>query len=334
MPLGERVFRCKACGLMIDRDLNAARSLASLVAGSSPETQNACGAEGAGQENGRVKPAAAKQEPLSRKLLGTATGNKRLCKGERNRLESSTTREQEPVFGCCRLCGKSFIKRGLSRHLIACHRHELLGGRDDNGAGHSLLLHVEGAYQPQYWLYLEVSPNADWIDLDMVLRRIWMECCGHLSDFEFPGRHWLGLANDRPTFPERAAAAGTIQEPGEDETDASTDPVATTPPGTRWRYHYDFGSTTTLNLKAVARLTAVPRGPSVRLLARNEPPDLRCVHCGGTATQICANCNWRGRGWLCTACAKRHRCGAESLLPLTNSPRTGVCAYSGPSIEP
>jgi len=48
LPLGFRVFRCEACGLVIDRDLNAARNLArlaeaGLVAGSSPETRNACG---------------------------------------------------------------------------------------------------------------------------------------------------------------------------------------------------------------------------------------------------------------------------------------------------
>ena len=36
MPLGERVFRCDACGPVLDRHLNAARNLASLVAGSSP----------------------------------------------------------------------------------------------------------------------------------------------------------------------------------------------------------------------------------------------------------------------------------------------------------
>ena len=42
MPLGERVFQCAVCGLAIDRDWNAARNLGSLVAGSSPETQDAC----------------------------------------------------------------------------------------------------------------------------------------------------------------------------------------------------------------------------------------------------------------------------------------------------
>ncbi len=75
MPLGDRVFRCDACGTEIDRDLNAARNLASLVAGSSPETQNACGGEGSGRENISVKPAPAKQESLSRKLAASAVGH-------------------------------------------------------------------------------------------------------------------------------------------------------------------------------------------------------------------------------------------------------------------
>ncbi|MGD0833411.1 MAG: transposase [Candidatus Dormibacteria bacterium] len=46
LDLGERTFRCGACGLAIDRDLNAAINLAGRdhpnVAGSAPETQNAC----------------------------------------------------------------------------------------------------------------------------------------------------------------------------------------------------------------------------------------------------------------------------------------------------
>ena len=44
LPLSERTYRCEHCGLVIDRDLNAARNLKALadrVAGSGPETQNA-----------------------------------------------------------------------------------------------------------------------------------------------------------------------------------------------------------------------------------------------------------------------------------------------------
>jgi putative transposase len=41
LALADRVYICDACGLRIDRDLNAARNLASLAAGSGPEAQNA-----------------------------------------------------------------------------------------------------------------------------------------------------------------------------------------------------------------------------------------------------------------------------------------------------
>jgi putative transposase len=66
LPLSQRVYHCAACGLTLDRDVNAARNLAGLVpvvAGSSPETENACGAGSAGRAgNGPVELPAAKQE--------------------------------------------------------------------------------------------------------------------------------------------------------------------------------------------------------------------------------------------------------------------------------
>ncbi len=42
LSLSERVFKCEVCGFECDRDLNAALNLEGL-AGSSPDTQNACG---------------------------------------------------------------------------------------------------------------------------------------------------------------------------------------------------------------------------------------------------------------------------------------------------
>jgi putative transposase len=48
LTLAERTFRCESCGLLLDRDLNAARNLAKLVesvARSGRETQNARGAD-------------------------------------------------------------------------------------------------------------------------------------------------------------------------------------------------------------------------------------------------------------------------------------------------
>ena len=63
LSLADRLFRCEQCGLVIDRDLNAAKNLAQL-AGSSSERQNACGEASAGLGHAdQVQLASLKQEP-------------------------------------------------------------------------------------------------------------------------------------------------------------------------------------------------------------------------------------------------------------------------------
>lgn len=66
LTLAERTFTCKACGLVTDRDLNAARNLLHLAA-SGAERLNACGGTVRPGTAGRVL---AKQEP------GTANAGK------------------------------------------------------------------------------------------------------------------------------------------------------------------------------------------------------------------------------------------------------------------
>jgi putative transposase len=66
LTLADRTFHCEQCGLVLDRDLNAAINLKQL-AGSSSDSQNACGAAGSGAKHKpRVKLAAKKQEPNTR----------------------------------------------------------------------------------------------------------------------------------------------------------------------------------------------------------------------------------------------------------------------------
>jgi putative transposase len=70
LTLAERTFRCEACGLQVDRDLNAARNLAKLVesvAQSDWETRNARGADRKSQPAGQV---AMKREAGTRSCPG------------------------------------------------------------------------------------------------------------------------------------------------------------------------------------------------------------------------------------------------------------------------
>jgi len=71
LTLADRIFRCQACGLVIDRDLNAAKNLEQL-AGSSSDSQNA-GGEGSAGASPRtgVELPSMKQEPdTSTPLVG------------------------------------------------------------------------------------------------------------------------------------------------------------------------------------------------------------------------------------------------------------------------
>ena len=61
LSLSEREYHCEVCGLLIDRDLNAAHN---LVAVSLPETQNACGEDvRLGKSIGLTEQTSVKQEP-------------------------------------------------------------------------------------------------------------------------------------------------------------------------------------------------------------------------------------------------------------------------------
>ena len=103
-------------------------------------------------------------------------------------------------------------------------------------------------------------------------------------------------------------------------------------PGRTFLHEYDFGSTTELKLRVLGeREEPLPaRTPAVTLLARNQPPEAVCDMCGEPATQICTECIYEEGGLLCAAHAGNHACGEEMLLPLVNSPRAGVCGYTGP----
>jgi putative transposase len=63
--LSERVYRCESCGLVLDRDLNAARNLAALVR--SETSSPSCGAT-------RNEPAGNPRKTTARGAAGTATG--------------------------------------------------------------------------------------------------------------------------------------------------------------------------------------------------------------------------------------------------------------------
>jgi hypothetical protein len=99
-------------------------------------------------------------------------------------------------------------------------------------------------------------------------------------------------------------------------------------PRLAFEYEYDFGSTTKLALRVVADLPHMPKGKAIQLLALNQAPSYPCEVCGAPAQVVDRDVD----ELLCKACAKEHA-DEDMVLPLVNSPRTGVCGYVGPPIQ-
>jgi hypothetical protein len=96
------------------------------------------------------------------------------------------------------------------------------------------------------------------------------------------------------------------------------------PKGQKFRYDYDFGSTTSLNGSSIG-LVAGGKA-KVEVVARNHAIPWLCAACSESATRVCSGC----RTLTCGCTERCSRCGehvGEMSLPVVNSPRMGVCAY-------
>lgn len=217
--------------------------------------------------------------------------------------------------GRCNLCGRTLAKAGMTRHLQSCWAKQTgseAGLPAKAREGRLFLIMVGSRYSSDYWMHLEVPAATKLVVLDQFLRDIWLECCGHMSAFE--------------TGSETYFSSGAREMGGRTMNFEIGRVLA---PGVKAFYEYDFGTTTALSLTVAAERKGLTGGKSIRVLARNDPPLIVCESCGKPATQVCTQCIYEGEGWLCDEHAQEHECGEEMLLPVVNSPRVGMCAYSG-----
>ncbi len=155
--------------------------------------------------------------------------------------------------GTCALCESTFDKSAMTKHLQSCMEKSQIDEKFTKDSS-SLLkffhLLVEGHHLPEYWMHVKVSSHARFEDLDNFLRKIWLECCGHMSAFSIGG----------------------------DEVRKGKKFEYVLHPGMELIYEYDFGSTTELMLKVISRFKSNIRTGEVEILARNDPPQIKCSH--------------------------------------------------------
>ncbi len=203
--------------------------------------------------------------------------------------------------GTCSLCGAGSTPRKMLSHLATC-----APAHDAPGRAETLVqLRFRPSGDSRYWLRLEAGADALLEDVDALLRKVWLECCGHLSAF-FVGREELIME----------AKVGSVFAV----------------PGFRFDYKYDFGSTTILAGTVVGTRKGSLGTAQARLLARNNFVPQPCSKCSAPASAVCTACLESGEAdnaFFCDRHSKDHRCSTWAFLPVVNSPRMGVCGYSG-----
>ena len=218
--------------------------------------------------------------------------------------------------GRCRFCGRSFGKGAMTRHLQTCPQRP--GPAVAAPTVKSFHLIVEGREQPEYWLHLAAPATVALQSLDDFLRAIWLECCGHLSSFIIDDTRYEAIPlDDDWADPEEQTMDGELGCYLRD--------------GLRFYHEYDYGATTELVLRVVG--IGETDAADLQLLARNDPPDLRCRVCAAPAVRIDPTVWEPADGLLCAACAAKEIAEPDTLLPVVNSPRAGVCNYGTESNE-
>ena len=185
----------------------------------------------------------------------------------------------ENSFGICELCGVRKGKAAMMKHVKECLA--AIGNKDKLGS--VMVLRVSQGSRSIFWLDVAAPVDAKLEQLDDLLRRVWLECCEHLSGF-FQGRYDEISMNRRMT-----EVFGSV--------------------GDTVNHQYDFGSTTELTIR-LAGLTNASSGKPI-VVARNEAPVWPCEECGQPAASVCGECMWRGGGFCCAKHEAEHGCGEE-----------------------
>jgi|SRR3989344_1512677 len=202
-------------------------------------------------------------------------------------------------MGECRSCKEKFSGKNINKHITKCLENY-------EGEIEAFLLK---AFEGPFWVYFSVPKDKKLIEVDRFLRELWLECCGHLSAFYIGSLTYQSYNELDEERNMNFLIKDVIKE------------------HEKFRYEYDFGTTTEIDLKCISSIKT--NSKEISILARNNILDFRCDECNEKAQDVCVQCIWEGNGFLCKACMKKHKCEEPSFLPIVNSPRIGMCGFTG-----
>lgn len=121
-------------------------------------------------------------------------------------------------------------------------------------------------------MFLQMSANETMSKLDAYLRTIWLECCDHLSSFDWDGTSWWDAKKGETAIKVDDSDSEEKDDDDDDEDDENSDPFSFATDvkmshqlgkfavkiSTKLRYTYDYGDSTSLTVMAVSMRKGSP----------------------------------------------------------------------------
>jgi len=210
-----------------------------------------------------------------------------------------------PSEGKCLFCNERFSRKEIGKHL---GKHLAGMEKTDSVIETNVYYHIV-VESVEMFLHLLVKEDVKLKRIDKFLRDIWLECCGHLSEF--------GVNKSKIPMNQYV---GNVFEPK-----------------IKIYHNYDFGSTTRVYLKCI-KVFSLNLKDKLILLSRNEPLKFMCAVCKiKPAVNMCTYCNMDKYSFFCQDCSEKHSENCQKYdygySPVVNSPRMGECGYMGGSID-
>lgn len=226
--------------------------------------------------------------------------------------------------GHCFKCGTEVGRTGMETHLI---KERKKFGSDEK----CTILEITGRTAKGQWMFIEALADSMLSDLDTFMRVAWMECCGHESRFV--------EGTDDPLNMSEMKKSSVISE---------------FPDNFVMTYIYDLDAApSAAEIRVVCSSSREKCKGVIRVLARNDPIRPLCELCGADADFVLRKAAededgfiaWSGAEdddgfvvWgdadeetvaaLCRKCSGKHG-NEDNYAPFANSPRMGLCGYTG-----
>ena len=208
--------------------------------------------------------------------------------------------------GKCLYCNELVLQSEIGRHL-AKHLGQMEKEATVNNPVNYCHIEVEAN---EMFLHLLVKGDEPMRTIDGLLREIWLECCGHMSEFR----------DKKVKVKKKFLVEDVFQHK------------------VKIYHDYDFGTTTRVFLSAKKQYQLNLK-EEIILLSRNEPLKLMCISCKiEPAINICSVCCYQEMAFFCKKCSAKHAKTCEDFadyakMPIVNSPRMGMCGYTGGVID-